>query len=171
MKEEFVKEINQAERYLSQFNSKEALKHYTKASQIDPDAADSYFGIAEASRGIPKIKPEVIIENYMKAIEMDKSNPLYYTSLGNFYLEINRFDDAEKSYNMAAKIDEKNSFLYLSDFAVEVYVNLMRNIDDESPQSELDNARRKGLIAFIKSMGISIDEAMKLLGEHKTDTQ
>jgi len=160
---DWEKELSLGDKYLEQYNYKESLKHYKKASELNPNSDKPFFGMAEAARGIPKINVNEIIGYYKKAIELNQKEPLYYTSLGAFYIENNMINEAEHVYTEAAKIDEQNKHLYLSELAIEYYSTSIARLDDDSTQQELDEIKKKALNYFLRAIDLEPAKAQTFL--------
>lgn len=144
-----------------------AFKKFVKEYPKDPDG---WFCLAESAyyaSGMfgAKIKDEDIAEAYQKAIELDRTRPEFYQSYGQFCLDIGKYDDAESAYNDAADIDESSASQIYSEFAINYYESVMArygDILDTDPSARIPYAK-KALSYMIKALGMTADEAKKLL--------
>jgi cytochrome c-type biogenesis protein CcmH/NrfG len=157
------KELNAGNRLLQQGDLKGALSKFNKVVKLDPNCAEAYFGIAEASVGIPKVKIEDILAAYRKAIELDGKNPYYHSAYGAFCLENGLYQDAENAYHRAAELDPDNAIYYLSELSVEYYRTAVSRLDEEASNQEYDAIVKKALEYYIRALGISKEDAMRLL--------
>lgn len=157
------KEIADGERLLGMFQYDEALKHFKKATEMDPTNARGFFGKAEASIGNPKIKPEEIADLYKKAIELDPENPQYLEAFASFCMDAGRFNEAEQFFVQASELDPDSAPYYLSEFAIQYYAKapiIMEKFLDEKTK---DLIASKSLEYLLKALGIERDEALRLL--------
>jgi len=159
------KDLMKAETLLAEFEHDKARKKFNDVIKADPKNAMAYFGKAEASLGMPKVKVEEILELYQKAIELDPENVYYITSLGSFCCEVGRFNEAEQYYNKATEIDGENASLYFSEFAI-AYFNrapvIMEKFLDDNTRKMI---RKKSLIYLLKALDMDEEEAKELLGQ------
>jgi Tfp pilus assembly protein PilF len=88
--------------YASKGRYDQAISHYRRAIQINPDNAEAYndFGIALESRG----KLVEALEYYRKAVEIEPEYANAYFNLGNVMASLGRLDDAIKHFNSAIEI-------------------------------------------------------------------
>ena len=77
----------------------EAIEHYQKALEIDPNYQDALHGLGMAlfNRG----RVDDAIAAAKKLIEIDQDDILAHTSLSMFYQSQGRIEDAEKEGNAA----------------------------------------------------------------------
>lgn len=54
---------------------------------------------------------------FLKAIELDKSNPIFFKNLGDVYYDTGKTEDSLKYYKTALQMDDKNVF-FLIDYAI-----------------------------------------------------
>src|SRR3972149_12214144 len=101
-------EISAGEQALSRLDYEAAYKHFDKAIKSDPGTAVAHFGKAEAALGVPKVEAEEIVALYKRAIELDPENPQYLDAFASFCMDLGRFNEAEETYNKAAKLDPEN---------------------------------------------------------------
>lgn len=156
-------EIADGERLLGLSQYDEALKHFEKATRIDPNNARGFFGKAEASIGNPDIKLDEIAELYKKAIELDPENPQYLEAYASFCMDAGRFNEAEKYYAKAGELDPDSAPYYLSEFAIQYYTKapiIMEKFLDEKTK---DMIASKSLEYLLRALGIERDEALRLL--------
>ena len=127
---EIEKLLSQGEQLLNKLDFPAAAAKFNKVIKLNPDDPRGYFNRAEAFIGIPKKGVKEIVSLYEKAIELDPNNPLYYARLGGFCLDNGLFRRAEEAYRKAADTDPENSYLYYSEFAIELYYSTRRLFDD-----------------------------------------
>ncbi|MCX8173506.1 MAG: tetratricopeptide repeat protein [Thermoplasmata archaeon] len=159
------KELAAGNRLLQEGDLKGALSRFNKAVKLDPNCAEAYFGIAEASVGIPKVSIDQILNAYRKAIELDSKNPYYYSAYGSFCLENGLYKEAEEAYTRAAHLDPDNAIYYLSELSVEFYRNAISKMDEEASNQEYDTILKKSLEYFLKALNLTREEAMRLLSQ------
>jgi len=80
-------------------NTQEALENFKKAISIDPTRADVNMNIGSIyfSKGYMLNA----IEYLKKAIKIDPQNPLFYYQIGLVYFYLERYDEAEESFEKA----------------------------------------------------------------------
>lgn len=159
------KEIAAGNRLLQEGDLKGALSRFNKALRMDPNCAEAYFGVAEASVGIPKMSIEQILNAYKKAIELDSKNPYYYSAYGSFCLENGLYSEAEDAYNRAAHLDPENAIYYLSELSIEFYRNAISKMDEEASNQEYDTILKKALEYYLKALNITKENALRLLSK------
>lgn len=152
-----------AEMLLAEFEYGKARKKFNDIIKQEPKNARAYFGKAEASLGVQKIKAEDIQELYKKAIELEPDNVFYVTTLGSFCTDIGRFNEAEELYNKATELDEENAGLYFSEFAMAYYMRapvIMEKFLDDNTRKMI---KKKALAYMLKAFDMSGEEAKALL--------
>ncbi|MEM2839743.1 MAG: tetratricopeptide repeat protein [Thermoplasmata archaeon] len=168
-------ELNEAHDLIANGDFAGAVKKFNKIIKSNPNSAEAYFGKAEAAIGDPSVTPEEAIECYRKALALDPKNPLYWSSYAVFLIEQSKFDEAEAAYNKAAESDPENAALYYSEFAVEYAMRAPssmraflegKDVDDkmkEVLQKKEESIKKKALQYLLKSIGLSPEEAKRLL--------
>ncbi len=152
-----------AETLLAQFEYDKARKVFNNIIKENPKVAIGYFGKAEASLGMPKIKVENIMELYQKAVELDPENVYFLTTLGSFCSDIGRFNEAEQYYTKATEIDEENASMYFSEFAISYFLKapiIMEKFLDDNTRKMI---KKKSLIYMLKALDMTEEEAKSLL--------
>ena len=158
------KDLIKAETLLAQFEYDKARKKFNDVIKEDPKNASAYFGKAEAMLAIPKAKVEDIIEAYQKAVELEPDNVYFITSLGSFYSDIGRFNEAEQYYTKATEIDEENASMYFSEFAIAYFTKapiIMEKFLDNNTRKMI---KKKALLYMLKALDMDEAEAKELLG-------
>jgi len=86
----------------------DAMKHYHKAIQIEPNWCDAYYnlGAALADQG----RLDEAIENYRRAIQLNPDYSTALNNLGNALAAKGQWDEAIVSYRRAVQIDPKFSW-------------------------------------------------------------
>ena len=156
-------DLAKAEMLLAEFEHDKARKKFNDIIKNHPDCAQAYFGKAEASLGVHKVKADDIQELYKKAIELDPENVYFITSLGSFCSDIGRFNEAEELYNRATELDEENAGLYFSEFALGYAVKapiVMEKFLDDNTQKMI---KKKALTYMLKALDLTEDDAKNLL--------
>ncbi|MFQ5909545.1 MAG: tetratricopeptide repeat protein [Thermoplasmata archaeon] len=156
-------EIVDGERLLGMFQHDEALKHFNKATKMDPTNARGFFGKAEASLGNPKAKPEDVAELYKKAIELDPKNPQYLEAYASFCMDAGRFNEAEEYYVKASELDPDSAPYYLSEFAIQYHSKAPVIMDQFMDEKTKDMIASKSLEYLLRALGIDREEAVRLL--------
>ena len=156
-------EIAAGETALGRLDYDEAYKRFDKAAKADPKNPVAHFGKAEAALGVPKVEAEEIIALYKKAVELDSENPQYLDALASFCMDLGRFNEAEETYNKAARLDPDSASYYWSEFAVQYAqkapVIMEQFLDDKTR----DMIRAKSLTYALRALGIERDDAKRLL--------
>ncbi|MCK5037849.1 MAG: hypothetical protein KAS16_02010 [Thermoplasmata archaeon] len=158
-------ELVKADILLGEFEHDKARKKFNDIIKKDPKNARAYFGKAEASLGVHKVKAEDIMELYKKAAELDPEEVYYVTSLASFCNEIGRFNDAEEFYVKATEIDEENASLYYSELAIGYFtrapIAMEKFLDDTTTRM----IKKKSLIYMLKALDMNEKEAIDLLSD------
>jgi len=157
------KEFQEARDLMASGDCSGAVKKFNKIIKADPSCAEAYFGKAEAALSEPNISDDETIACYKKAIELDGNNPIYWSGYASFLIERGKFNDAESAYNRAAEVDLDNAKYYYSEFGVEYASRapiVMEKFLDEKTKEII---QKKALKYLLKSIGLSEEEAKKLL--------
>src|SRR5437016_14026056 len=77
----------------------EAIEHYQKALQIDPNYQDALHGLGMALFNRGRVDEAIVTAK--KLIELDQDDILAHTSLSMFYQAQGRIEEAEKQGNVA----------------------------------------------------------------------
>jgi len=173
--EDLEQEISEAHNLIASGDFAGAVRKFNKIIRANPNSAEAYFGKAEAAIGDPSVSPEETLECYRKALSLDPKNPLYWSSYAVFLIEQNKFEEAEAAYNKAAETDPDNAPFYFSEFAVEYALRAPssmraflegKDVDEkmkEVLQKKEESIKRKALQYLLKSIGITAEEAKRLL--------
>ena len=156
-------ELLAGEQKLSRLDYENAFKHFSNAIKLNPNDARAYFGKAESSVGMPKVKPEEVATFYKKAIELDPNNPQFLEAYAAFCMEAGRFNEAESAYLKAAELDAENAPYYFSDFAITYNMLapiIMAELMDEQTK---DLVAKKSLSYLLMALKMDKEYAKKLL--------
>lgn len=155
--------MKQAYQLLSEGDYQKALSKFDKVTKTAPDNPEAWFGKAEASVLVPKVKIEDILAAYQKAAALDPKNPLVHSSMGSFCVEAGLFNDAEGAYKKAAEMDPENAPYYYSEFGVEYFrrapVVMEAYMDDKTEEMVM----KKSLKYLLLSIGLDEAGALELL--------
>jgi len=157
------KDLMDAQELMAGGEFDKAVAKYNKIIKADPKCAEAYFGKAEASVGVPKLTPEDVMESYKKAVELDPKNPIYQSSYGAYLVEIGRFNEAEAAYLKAAELDPDNARYYYSEFGVEYALRAPGVMEKFLDDNTRDMIMKKGLKYLLKAVGMSEDDAKRLV--------
>jgi len=141
-----------------------SFRTYRKATEIDPASAPAYFGMAEASMGIPKKTVQEVALLYQKACDLAPENALYYATYGTFCFENGILKKGEECFLKASEIDEENSSLYLSELATSFYHSAVEN-REKYPNMADDDIRKTALKYILQSFDITKEKAKKLIDD------
>lgn len=162
--EEVKKNIIRGNRYLNEGEFRKALSEFRKALKKDPESAEAYFGMAESGMMLADTAADGIIMNYRRAMEIDPKQPLYAVRLGEFLLDMGRYEEAEQAYAQAAERDPLGRMDYLQEFGIEYFKARMAEFgDDDPPPEEFDDIVRRSLTHILQGMGISPEDAVRIL--------
>jgi tetratricopeptide (TPR) repeat protein len=169
------REISEAQDLMVSGDFSGAVKKYTKIIKANPGSAEAYFGKAEAAIGDSSIGVDEVIACYKKALDLDKKNPLYWSSYAVYLIEQGKFDEAENAYNMAAESDPDNARYYYSEFGVEYAMRAPasmrgfvegKELDDQMKavlQKKEESIKKKALHYILKSIDLTEADVKKLL--------
>lgn len=166
MADDAAKEVAAGQRLMAEGDCKAALSRFNKATRVDPNNPDGWFGKAEAAAALPQVATDEIIGAYSKALELQKDEgekAMIHSQLGAFALREGKLDLAEQSYKKAAELDIENAPYYMSDLAIEYYMAVAKRMDEDGSNLELDAARKKSLAFFAKALDMEPKDAAKLL--------
>jgi len=90
-----------AQAFSRQNNYQEAVKHYTKALEIEPDSAVLYYDLGNAFLNQNKL--DEAIKNYNKALALADNLPEVHYNLGNALYEQQKFEEAIIHFDKALK--------------------------------------------------------------------
>ncbi len=156
-------EIAAGERALSALDYETAYRHFDRAANADPKNPVAWFWKAEAALGMPSVEADQILGFYKKAVELEPGHPQFLEALASFSMDVGRFNEAEQYYNRAAEADPDNAAYYWSEFAVnykaKAPVAMKQFLDDKTR----DMIAQKALSYALKAVGLSKDEAKRLL--------
>ena len=161
---EVEKLLGDAKDLLSYGEFAKAVRKYDKVIKADPTNAEGYFGKAEASIGVPKMKIIEIAALYRKAIESDPDNPFYRVSYGAFCLDHGILQQAEEMYTKAAELDPECAHLHYSELAIGYYKNGIMFLDRQLNKTEEDIVKTS-LKYSIKALNLEPKQAIELLSK------
>jgi tetratricopeptide (TPR) repeat protein len=118
--------LEKANIQLASGDFQKAYNSFKRISKDHVDVAEAYFGMAEASVGIPKLTVQDIASHYQRACDLDPQNPIYFAAFGNFCFENGIIKKGEECFVKASELDEENSAIYLSDLATNYYHSAQR---------------------------------------------
>ena len=95
-----------SERHILLNNNTAALESLNKAIQLDPDNSNAFQLLGSL---FSRQNSEKCIEVYQKCLSINPKAYLAHNGLGNFYLKINKFEQAVIHYTKAIEIDSKRS--------------------------------------------------------------
>ena len=84
---------------------KTAIRNYTQAVNINPNLAESWYGIGRCNLLLDNA--EEGIDALKKALEL-KEDPRYYYMLARCYVELEEYENAEKALKEAIFLDDQN---------------------------------------------------------------
>jgi tetratricopeptide (TPR) repeat protein len=159
-------DLAQGEHHLVQADFEAAYKFFERAAKADPRNAHAHWGKAEASQGIPTMKPQDVLGFYRKAMELDAKNPLYADSYASYCMDMGSFGEAETAYNKAAELDQDNAASYYMEFAINYITRAPAEFESRDitvDEKAMAIIKRKALDYALKALGITADEARQLL--------
>ncbi len=156
-------EISAGEQALGALDYDGAYKHFNKASRLDPANALAFFGKAESALGVPNLESEEVGTAYKKAIELDPQNPQFLEAFASFSMDQGRFNEAEQAYLKAASLDPDNASYYFSEFAVQYKARAPVVMEQFLDDKTRDLIANKAFDYMLKALGMTRDEAKRLL--------
>jgi tetratricopeptide (TPR) repeat protein len=156
-------EIARGETCLNSLEYQKAYKHFDKAVKIDDGNALAYFGKAESAIGLPNVKRENVGNWYMKAIELDPSNPQYLEAYALYHMSDGHFNEAEKYFKDAAEADPENAPFYYTEFAIQYHSVAPVVMEQYMDDSTKDMIVSKALNYLLKAIDLDPKEALRLL--------
>ena len=160
--DDIEKAIEKANMQLASGEFQKAFNSYKKITKNNPDISQAFFGMAEASIGVPKLTIQEIASYYQKACDLEPSNPLLYASFGNFCFENGIIKKGEECFIRASEIDEENAQMYLSDLATS-YFHSARKFKNMYPNLTDDNIASVSLKYILMAFDIPKDRAKILI--------
>ncbi|MGD1060032.1 MAG: tetratricopeptide repeat protein [Methanomassiliicoccales archaeon] len=161
--DESEKLTQQAHQHMNDGEYQQAFSKFEKAIKANPNDAEAYYGKAEAGMLLQKVSAEEIVALYKKAIALNPKNPFYYSSLGAFCVEAGQFNEAESAYNKAAEVDPDVAPYYYSEFAIEYGRRAPEVMEQFLDDTTWAMIKKKSLSYLLKSIGMTAEEAKKLL--------
>jgi len=159
------KDLKDAQEALADGDFEKAVSKFNKVIKADPKCAEAHFGKAEAAIGVPKMSVEDVQASYKKAVEFDPKNPIYQSSYAAFLVETGRFNEAEAAYNMAAELDPDNARYYYSEFGMEYAIKAPIVMEKFLDEKTKDMIMVKGLKYLLKAVGMTEEDAKRLLSQ------
>ncbi len=154
---------------------KQALSHYQRMAELQPDSADAWYEVAEAHRVLENV--EEAETAYKRTIELEPTNENYFGTLGLFYKEQGQFAKAVEVLENG--LDANPDSVVLHFYIVQLYIE---NGDYQQAEIFLDKAERldptSALIPQYRQMlnlrkleqSSTAPKAQKLLGQKKKGT-
>ncbi len=93
-------------------NDEQAIKHYTKSIELNPQALPSYNNRGNAYQRSGDFN--LAIKDYNKAIDLDPSRPEAYINRGVVYSKEGKFDLAMQDFNKAIDLDSSRPEAYVN---------------------------------------------------------
>lgn len=140
-----------------------AFRSFERAAKADGSRAIAHYGMAEAALGLPKVASESIHGWYKKALELEPSNPETLEGFAMFCMDVGRFNEAEQALNRAAEVDPDNAGTYRAQFAIQYRAKAPAAMAEFLDDTTRDMIARKALSYALQSLGMSEDEARRLL--------
>ena len=156
-------EIAAGEAALSKLDYEAALKHFDKATKLDPKNPIAYFGKAESALGLPTEDAEHILGWYRKAIELEPDNAQFQEAIASLCMDLGRFNEAEQAYTKAAELDNDNASFYYSEFAIHYRTKAPVVMEQFLDEKTKDMIAQKSLTYVLKALNMGRDEAKRLL--------
>jgi tetratricopeptide (TPR) repeat protein len=134
-------ELHLAEISVERGQNEEALSHYQRVADIQPNYAQSWFDIAETHRMLKNYEEAEV--NYKRAIELEPDNEDYYYLLSQMYSENNQTSKAIEAIEDGLSNNPDSSILnmYLAlmylesgDYRqAEIFLDKAERLDPEAP--------------------------------------
>ncbi len=134
-------ELHLGEISVERGQNEEALSHYQRVADIQPDYAQSWFDIAETHRMLKNYEEAEV--NYKRAIELEPDNEDYYYLLSQMYTENNQTSKAIEAIEDGLSNNPDSSILnmYLAlmylesgDYRqAEIFLDKAERLDPEAP--------------------------------------
>lgn len=160
--DDIQKVLDKANMQLAAGDFKKSFNTLKKLTKEKPDIAEGWFGMAEASVGIPKLTIQEVASYYQKACDLAPDNPLYFATFGNFCFENGILKKGEECFLKAAEIDEDNSSMYLSDLATSYYFSA-NNFRNHYPNMTDDQILQTSMKYILMAFNVDKDKAKGLI--------
>ena len=162
--EDVEKMLDKANMQLASGEFQKAFNSFKRIAKQHPDLSKAYFGMAEASMGVPKLTIQEIASYYQKACDIEPENPLLLATYGNFCFENGILKKGEECFLRASETDEKNSHMYLSELATSYFQSTHRFIN-HYPNITHDDIAKKSLKYILMAFDLQKDKAKELIGQ------
>ncbi len=156
-------EIEAGGQALSSLNYEEAYKHFEKAAKADPKNPVAWFGKAESALGLPQMEAAEILGFSKKAVDLEPDHPQFLEAIASYAMDMGRFNEAEQYYNKCAEVDADNAGYYWSEFAVNYKAKAPAAMEQFLDDKTKDMIAQKSLSYALKALGLTKDEAKRLL--------
>eukprot|EP00056_Hartaetosiga_gracilis_P012673 m.203230 g.203230 ORF g.203230 m.203230 type:complete len:476 (+) comp13728_c3_seq1:215-1642(+) len=116
----------------------EALAHYTRAIEFDPETPTYYHNRAAAYIQIGKYKEGV--EDAKKALRLDNTQAKYHNRIAKCFVGLGRFSDARRHYGFATELDANNKTAAKELAGMDTIDRLLRDAQTAELQRHFNNA-------------------------------
>jgi tetratricopeptide (TPR) repeat protein len=87
----------------------EALPHFQRVVEIDPNFANGWYNIGQAQQGLDD--DEGAKDSYRRAIELESTNVMAYTELADIYVEADEIPEARKVLQQGVQANPESAEL------------------------------------------------------------
>ncbi len=114
--------------YYRSHDYKSATRYFAKAAMIDPSDADNHAYLANSV--FKQGKVDLAKKGYQKAIELDATQPRFYSNLGLLYVESKNYEAALETFQKAMELAPEDGTFKKNRDGARIQLNLRDMVSD-----------------------------------------